>query len=387
MLTRSRYGIATTFALAGVLNAAWTVRIPALTDKLHLNAAALGTAVLCVGVGATLAMQCSRIIIARTGSRSMVMVAGPASAVLLAGLGLAPSYRWLLVAALAYGLAFGLLDMAMNAQAAVLERTAGRHLMNGMHAGWSIGSVVGGGFGALTAYVGMTFTQAVLGAAAICLPIALLLLFTYLPDPPTPVAQRRSAARISPLIYLVGAIALASFLIEGAVSSWSGLYVRDALRASDTVAALAYPTFEGGMIVGRMLGDGIRRSIGARVMLIAAGVVAAAGFVIAISASAWWLALVGFFVVGLASSTVVPLAFSMAGGLAPSGAGIAQVGAMGYGGMLVGPVLIGYVAQATSLRAGLLSVVGLALIMSVLGWLVPARIAEPAAADVLPPEA
>jgi MFS family permease len=338
---------------------------------LHLSPARLGTAVLCVGIGATVSMQGSRLVIGRTGSRRLLIWAAPATAVLVAGLGLAPGYGWLLAAALAYGMAFGLLDMGMNAQAAVLERAAGRHLMNGMHAGWSIGSVGGGAFGALTAYLGMTFTQAVVGALVIGLPSALLLTGTYLPDRPE-AAVRRSAGRVPPAIYLLGAITFLAFLVEGAVSSWSGLYVRDDLRATETIAALAYPCFEAAMIVGRLVGDRIRHAVGARLMLIVAGVLAAAGFVIAVFAPIWGLALVGFFVVGLAASTVVPLTFSIGGELAPSGAGIAQVGAMGYGGMLIGPVAIGYVAQATSLRTGLASVAGLALVMSVLGRLVPA---------------
>ena len=103
-------------------------------------------------------------------------------------------------------------------------------------------------------------------------------------------------------------------------------------------------------------------------MLTVAGFGVVAGFAVVVSAPSWWLALAGFFLVGLSVCTVVPLTFSIAGALDRSGAGIAQAGAMGYGGMLLGPVAIGYLANATSLRAGLLVSLGLGAVMSAGGY-------------------
>ncbi len=160
---RARIGSAATFALAGALCAVWTVRIPALTDKLHLDPAGVGTAVLLFGVGAMITMQLARVAITRLGSRRTLLLAAPGSAATSAGIGIAPTYPWLLVAAGLFGTAFGALDIGMNAQVAALERVSGRHLMNGAHAGWSVGSVLGGALGALSAYLHMSFTHAVVG--------------------------------------------------------------------------------------------------------------------------------------------------------------------------------------------------------------------------------
>lgn len=366
-ISRARNGAACTFGLAGGLCAVWTVRIPALTDKLDLDTAEVGTGVLAWGVGALIAMQVARLGIARIGSRRILLVAGPGSAVLSAGIGLAPTYASFLVAAVLFGAAFGALDIGMNAQVAVLERVSGRHLMNGAHAGWSIGSVVGGGLGALTAYLGWSFTQAVTGMAVIGLPFALALLPTYVKDPPIMVPAHGEKRRVPRVVYLIGAVTCASFVIEGSVADWSGLYLRDELGAREAVAALAYPCFELAMIIGRTAGDGLRRRVGARAMLTVGGIGAAAGFGVIVAAPHWWLALTGFFLVGLAICTVVPLTFSIAGSLDDSGAAIAQVGAMGYGGMLIGPVAIGYLANVTSLRTGLVVSIGLGVLTSVLG--------------------
>jgi predicted MFS family arabinose efflux permease len=258
----------------------------------------------------------------------------------------------------------------MNAQASTLERIAGRHLMNGAHAGWSVGAVCGGGIGALTAWVGFSYTQATVGTAVATLPIALLLMATYLRDGPSG-PKASGSAKVPRVVFLVGAVTFASFLIEGSVSNWSSLYLRDELGAVQAIAAFGYPSLELAMIVGRSFGDRVRRIIGSRVMLTMSGLVACVGLGLVVSARSWPLAVVGFFVVGLAVSTVVPLTFSIAGALAPSGAGVAQAAAMGYGGMLLGPVLLGLLADATSLRMTFVAVAGLAVLMSVVGRVLP----------------
>jgi MFS family permease len=369
-LRRARLGSAATFGLSGALCAVWTVRIPALSDKLDLSPAGVGTAVLVWGVAAMITMQLAQRAVARLGSRRTLLLAVPASTVLSAGVGLAPTYSWLLVAAALFGAAFGALDIGMNAQVAVLERVLGRHLMNGAHAGWSVGSVFGGLLGALSAYLHLTFGQAVVGMAVLCLPLAVALLPTYAADPPAAARTTAGRARVPRVVYLIGAVTCAAFIIEGSVADWSGLYLRDELHAREAIAALAYPCFEASMIIGRTVGDRVRGRLGIRTMLTGAGVGAAAALAVVVAAPHWWVALAGFFLLGLAICTVVPLTFSMAGALDDTGAAIAKAGVMGYGGMLVGPVAIGYLANVTSLRAGLLVSVVLAVITSVLGRVV-----------------
>jgi MFS family permease len=174
------------------------------------------------------------------------------------------------------------------------------------------------------------------------------------------------------MIYLVGAVTCLTFIIEGSVGDWAGLYLRNELGARESVAAMAFPCFQLAMIVGRTAGDAVRRRVGSRVMLTAGGLGALAGFGIVVGTPWWWLTFVGFSIAGLAVSTVVPLTFSIAGALDPTGAGVAQAGAMGYGGLLVGPVAIGYLANATSLRTGLVIVLVLAAAVAVLGRVLPA---------------
>ncbi|ACY99106.1 MULTISPECIES: MFS transporter [Thermomonospora] len=374
MLRWARLGTFLTFALTGLLCGVWVARMPALADKLHVGPGAIGMVLLVWGLAALAAMQGLRGVIARLGSRTMLRVSLPLSAATAVLVALAPSYGLLLAALAAFGMAFGVTDVAMNAQASVVERAYRRPLMSGMHAGWCVGAMTGGAAGALTALAGLSFTQSLLGTAALALPAALALGRTYLPDSPAaPGARSERRQRLPMPVYLIGALAFIAFMAEGAVADWSGLLLHGELGAPEWLAALGYPLFETAMLTGRLAGDRLRTHLGTRRLLVAAGLGTAAAAGVVLTAPTVPVALAGFFVTGLAVCTIVPTMISLAGTAAPgrSAASVAQVGAMGYGGLLLGPVLIGFLAEATSLRAGLGVVVVAALLVAAGARLLP----------------
>lgn len=373
-LRRARHRVLATFAFHGLIDALWLVRIPALTDKLDLRPGQVGAVGLCWGAGALLAMQGSVRILPAQGSRRILLVAGPATALGLGAFGLAPTYPLLLVVALAFGVAAGALDVAMNAQAATIERITGRAVMSGMHAAWSVGSVAGGALGALAASAGWGFTRSLTVAALATLPIPFALAPGYLRDVPERTGTPRRQVRMPALVYLAGGTVFLSFLIEGTSATWSGLYLRDSLHAREAVAATAYPLLQLAMIAGRLAGDPLRTRFGTRRVLVAAGLGVAAAFALVVAAPSWRLATVGFVAAGLAVAPVVPLGFSVAGAADPtgSGAGIAQAAGMAYAGTLGGPVVVGLLADATSLRGALVLAVALGLGVCLLGRSLPA---------------
>ncbi|GAA4127810.1 MFS transporter [Actinomadura keratinilytica] len=371
MLVRSRLGSFLTFALAGMLCGVWTARMPALADEFRTGESGVGIVVLVWGLGALAAMQGLRGVMARTGSRGVLRVALPLTALTYALAALAPSYGVLLAAVAVFGMAFGVTDIAMNAQASTVEQTYRRPIMSGMHAGWCVGAMSGGLFGVLTAALGLGFTQTALTAALLALPAALALGRTYLPDPAAPAASGgdgggRRRAGLPAAVYVIGVLAFLAFMAEGSIADWSGLLLNREMGASQALAALAYPLFELAMLLGRLFGDRVRVRLGTRRMLAAAGVGTSLSTAVVVLAPAAPVALAGFFLAGLAVCTVVPTMMSLAGTAAPgrSGAAVAQVGAMGYGGLLLGPVVIGFLAEATSLRVGVGLVVVLALLVS-----------------------
>ncbi|RFS85831.1 MFS transporter [Actinomadura spongiicola] len=375
MLLRARWGTFLTFALAGLLTGVWVSRMPALVDKFELSEAEVGIVVLVWGLGAITAMQALRAVMSRAGSRAALRVALPLTALTYSAVALAPGYGVLLAAVVLFGMAFGITDIAMNAQGTAVERAYKRPVMSGLHAGWSVGAMSGGILGVVTAAVGLGFTETVLAAAALTLPAGLALGRTYLPDPPAAASAGtgRRARRMPPAVYLIGALCFIAFMTEGSIADWSGLLLHDEMDASEAVAAAGLPMFEAAMLTGRIFGDRVRAHVGTRRLLAGAGVGTALGMTVVVLSPVPVLALAGFFVTGLMVCTVVPTTMSLAGTAAPErpGAAVAQVSAIGYGGLLLGPVVVGFLSDATSLRLGVGTVVVLALLIAAGARFVP----------------
>ncbi|UBU11979.1 MFS transporter [Nonomuraea gerenzanensis] len=382
-LRSARYGAVLTFVLAGLMVGTMTVRIPALTDKLGLSEAMVGTILLVWGLGALVTMQSMRRVMARVGSRTLLRAGGPLTALGLLGVALAPDLPLLLVAVALFGMAFGTVDVAMNAQGSAVEQAYGRPLMNGMHAGWCVGAISAGGLGSLAIAVGLPFTANVALIALVSLPALLLLGRTYLAEPPAAETAQEGRRRMPPIVYLLGTIMFFAFMVEGTVADWNGLYLRDELGAPEAVAALGYPVFEVGMLIARLTGDRLRLRFGVRGMLTVSGVATAGFFAVVLMAPAAVVAVSAMFFVGLGVATISPLTLSLAGTATDApGPAIAQAGAMGYAGLLLGPVVIGFLSDATSLRTALGIGVVLGVLIAVAGRLLPRR--EPAELGALP---
>ncbi|WP_344834601.1 MFS transporter [Nonomuraea dietziae] len=252
-----------------------TVRIPALTDKLGLSEATVGVILLVWGLGALVTMQSMRGIMQRAGSRTVLRVGGPATALSLLGIGCAPNLPSLLVAVAVFGMAFGTVDIAMNAQGSTVEQAYGRPLMNGMHAGWCVGAIAAGGIGSLAIALGLSYTANLSLVALISLPLVMIIGRTYLPEPPVVRTTAKARKRLPAVVYLLGAIMFFAFMVEGTVADWNGLFMRDELGAPEAIAALGYPVFEVGMLLARLGGDRLRGRFGVRGIMTVSGVATA----------------------------------------------------------------------------------------------------------------
>ncbi|MFD7083108.1 MFS transporter [Streptomyces sp. NPDC059918] len=375
-LARARGATAVTFALVGATSAVWVVRIPALRDKLGLSEAQVGIEVLAWGLGALIAMQASARLMATYGSDRILRYAVPASVASLLLLAFAPTFSVLVAGGLIFGALFGLVDVAANAQAAHLERACGKPLMGKMHAGWSLGAVVGGLIGAATASLGLGFSVSVATASLLALPVALFIMDRFHADPaddPDAAGGTVESRKLPRVIYLLGALMFCAFLAEGSVADWSSLHLHDSLGASEAVAALGYPVFELAMLVGRLGCDRVTERWGGRILLAGAGLAAAVGFAVLITTSRLDVALVGLALIGAAVCVVVPLTFSLAGlaGGDQRSAAIARAGMFGYSGLLLGPVAIGFIAEHGSLRMSFTVVVFTCLLITLGAWLLP----------------
>jgi MFS family permease len=312
----------------------------------------------------------------RIGRRPFLVLSGVVFGVGIAGLALAGGYRGLLgVLAVLYA-ASGLYDVGINASAVDAERRSRRSLMPLFHATFSgsaaAGAVLAGG---LLSF-GLDYRAVYLTLLAPLFPVLVAVSMTPPPgetrhDPDGTKGTAGYALFRSLPLLLVASIATLGLLAEGEMEHWSGIYLRDALGLPAFLGGTGVAAFYAAMAVGRLATAQVVASFGNRTTLLAAGLLVAVGMASSLATQRSALVVAGFLVVGLALSAVVPVAFSAAGNLFPdrSGAAISVVTTFGYGGFLVGPALVGGLAELTSLRLAL-GVIALAgLLVSVLSLL------------------
>ncbi len=367
---RAQVAVAATFFAHGLLFASWAAHIPHVKARLGIDDGTLGLALLGTPVGSVSAIAAAAYLVPRFGSRRVVAVALVGYCASGPLVGIAGSVAALFVALFLWGAFQGTLDIAMNTQAIAVERVKRNPVMNGMHASWSIGAFAGAGIGAVAVGLGVTLTTQllVLGTAAL-LAVGWLTMRLLLPDPPHDTAQARAehGRRFSAAMMLLGAVAFASMLCEGAAADWSSVYLHDSLGSSTAVSGLGYAAFALAMVAVRIFGDRLLRRFPAHELLPALALLTTATFAAALVIAAVPVGVAAFFVLGLGVGTVVPTAFSAAGrlpGVHP-GVGVAAVSGLGWAGFVCGPPAIGQLASATSLPLALALVPVLTAIIAV----------------------
>ncbi|MDV9170175.1 MFS transporter [Streptomyces sp. W16] len=425
-LARLRAVITAFFALDGFIFAGWVVRIPAIKHQTGATAGTLGLALLGVSAGAVITMMLTGRLCHRYGNHQVTV----ACAVLLSlSVSLPPlthSALTLGLVLLIFGAAYGGINVAFNSAAVDLVRAMRRPIMPSFHAAFSLGGMVGAGLGGLVAGA-LTPTQHLFGLTVIGLLVTALIgrpLLRLQPPaphegPPTrsPADSRTDRARCTPtdapsdqlpcttidipsdppphsptdspkhsphtqpqspprrlnprtrgLVITFGLIALCTAFGEGALADWSALHLQQDLDASAGAAAIGYSCFALAMTAGRLSGTRLLERLGRTRTLVSGGTTAAVGMLLGALAPTLWAAVLGFVITGLGLANLFPVAVERAGTLAgPDGVAIAST--LGYGGMLLGPPAIGFMAEWYSLPAALTSVAVLAATAALIGFL------------------
>ncbi|MDA0352504.1 MAG: MFS transporter [Chloroflexi bacterium] len=360
-LSRQRRAVAAVFFTHGVLLASWVPHIPFVKEQRALSDGALGLVLLALAGGAVVAMALSGPLIRRVGPHHVVRWTGLAMALTLPLPVIAPNVALLTAALVLFGGALGSLDIAMNAVAADVEVAFRRPIMSSFHGMYSLGALAGSLLAGALIEVGVAPSTQVLVVAVIAM-VAVLLVMRALRTPHRPVAQARLRLRIPRgRLLALGAMTFAVFLAEGAVADWSATLLRDDLGTSGAVAALGFAAFSTTMAIGRLTGDWINERVGAVNLVRLGSLVAAIGLGVGLALDSPIAVIIGFALTGAGLANVVPLAFTAAAsaGATPS-EGISSAATLGYFGLLVGPPIIGFIAEATSLAGGLAVVAALA---------------------------
>jgi MFS family permease len=381
--------VAAVFFVNGASFANWVARVPAVKDRIDAGTGTLGVALLGIAAGSLVSMPFAGRLCERYGSRTVVVGSGLMVAAGVSSLALAPSAAALGGLLAVYGAAFGLLDVSMNVQAVAVVRRVGRPIMPWFHAAFSLGGLAGAVTGGLAAGFDLSiaahFALVTLAVAA----VALLVRPYLLPDrvaapaavPAVASHGRRPGRRLTrgirlpriPLVVVgLGGIAGCSALAEGAMADWTALFLRDVRGLAAGTAALGYAAFSITMTVGRLGGEAAIRRLGPVQVLRIGGLTAAFGVLLAVVVASPAAAFVGFGLVGVGVCCAFPLALTTAGESSPGSGGseIATVSVIGYLGFLIGPPVLGLLAEVVELRGALLVVavagLGLAALASVL---------------------
>ncbi len=364
-----RVAVSAAFLIHSTVSGTWAPRLPAIKESLELSDGELGTALVGLAIGLLVGTRLAGAPVDRFGSRPVMMVGFPLLAATLLLPGVANSILTLLLSLFVLGLASGALDVAMNAQGIEVERHLGRPILSGLHGLWSIGLGIGAGLAALAAAIDadplehFAVVAAALAVASLVFMRGLLAAHRPAPDDPE---EERVTVRWSRALVLLGVIAFCSFVGEGAASDWSAVYLTQELSASPALGAVAFAAFAVTMAIARFAADPLRGRLGNVVLVRGGSLMAAAGLGLGLLVHEPAAAIGGFALLGLGLAPVVPIAFCAAGDLDPRATGrlVGRVATLGYVGSVAGPIMIGWLAEATSLRTALALVVALALLIA-----------------------
>lgn len=365
-LARARIAVHSIFLVSGASLGVWAAHIPALKSGLGLDDSELGLVLFSTGVGAVVAMPTAGALVHRFGAVRICVAAGLLLSLALALPPHAPNGPLLGLSAALIGLGVGMIDIAMNAQAAAIERAYGRPIMSSIHAFFSIGGLVGGAAGAGLIGLGAPPPFG-MGLPALALAATTLAAARWLDFGGDEPREAGPAFRLPNAAVLgLGLLAVCSFLCEGAMMEWSAVFLRDVAGAPLGLAAGGYAAFSAAMVVSRLIGDRIVHALGTARAVALSGAVSATGLLILTLAPDPLVAYAGIVIAGFGFGNIVPPLFSAATRApgVPPAAALAMVASMGYAVGLAGPPAIGFVSDAVGLRYGFAILVAAALVIA-----------------------
>lgn len=356
------------FLVNGFVYANWAARIPAMQEQHDLDNIQIGFILLAHSIGAFIAMPVTGFLISKYSSRKVTFASGVAFPFFFVMLPWSQGFLSLLIPFLLMGSATGMMDVAMNAQAVQIEKILKKPIMTMFHALFSIGMVIGGLLGSLAINQGWSLSTH--------FPIVFLISLTTLvfagkylyPDPQSYSSKEPWFILPKGPLVILGIIAFCCMMGEGAIADWSTIYMKEIVQSPTYLYAMGLTAFAALMTSGRLVGDQVRKRIRDRKILILGALLSIAGMLFTLLIDYPIIVIIGFGIVGLGLSNIVPIIYSLAGNMKKinPGVGIAMATTIGYSGFMIGPPLIGFIADASSLYYSMILLSVLFLLMFIL---------------------
>ena len=371
-LSRARIAVTVTFIINGFSAGSFVARIPDFKRILDISNGTLGLSLLFVSAGVFLALKPAGKYSAKFGSQPIIFFSTIALALSYLLLGALFSLTWFWITLFIFGFVLATQDVSMNAHAVVVEQRAGRRLMSVFHAMFSVGTLFGGILGGVLSQLEISPLTQASSLALVYIVAALLVRPLLLPASADTHHFGDEKRAKHPFIFpILGLFGLFAALSEGAAGDWGGVLARETFGASPFISTLPYIVFCTAMIIGRLSGDYLAHRFGASKVIAAGGVIAGTGLSAGLLIGGIPAIMVAWFLLGIGLSVVIPLMFSAAGTIAltkysgviaPSEA-VAKVSGVSYFGFVIGPPLIGFIADAFELRWTLMLLAGLSYLL------------------------
>jgi MFS family permease len=360
---RSRFAVSSYFLIGGTAIAVWGVHIPEVERRLQITHSVIGSIILLFGFGAFLAMQAMGWVIDHYGSKAVTALGGIATGLSLFIPAYANDVPSLAGGIFVLGASVGILDVGMNANGVVVERKYQRSIFSALHAMWSFGGIVGALIGgiALSLNTSMNVTLSVTGAIMAIASAALW--GSLVENKPTdlPAKHEKSAGnkanrKLLGIVLWVGFMACFAAIAEGSAVDWSALHLKTVLHASSGEAALGVGAFSAAMAITRLIGDKLVDRFGRFAVVRYGSLLASAGIATAVLATAPWVGVLGWAILGIGIAGVIPQLFIAAGNIGEeshSGRNMAKVFGLTYFGIMSGPAIIGFLTNWIPLNTAL----------------------------------
>ncbi|HSC66487.1 MAG TPA: MFS transporter [Cellvibrio sp.] len=357
------------FLITGLAMSAWAPLIPFVKARLEIGESTLGLLILCFGVGSLVAMPITGLLVNRYGCRRVITSSLLLMCMSLVCLAISPGITGMAINLFIFGMMLGGTDVAMNMQAVVVEKASGRAMMSGFHGFYSLGGIFGAVVMSALLWLGLSPFHALLSLTTV-----LLLMLAYCAKDLLPKdnlandSGEREPFFVLPRgkVLLLGALCFIAFLSEGAVLDWSAVFLNSVRQIDPVHAGLGYACFSVAMTIGRFTGDKIVNALGGTRVVLWGGLCAASGFLLVVFVPFSAAAFIGFTLVGVGASNIVPVLFTAAGNQdsMPMALAISAVVSMGYAGLLAGPAVIGFIAELSSLNVSFAIVAGGLLLLA-----------------------
>jgi MFS family permease len=350
--SRIRIAITLFYFGQGLAFASWASRIPLIKSQLGLSDAQLGTVLLMLPVGQLLTMPLSGRLVSKFGSHRLLPITALLYGFNLLGIGFATNGLQLGALLFLFGVIGNMCNISVNTQGVLGESIYRRPIMSSFHGAWSLAGFTGALIGLTTINLHMSTIQ----HFSLILTLLVLNIFvnrSYL-APPSENLQVKKSFSFKPdrILISLGVVGFCSMATEGAMFDWSGVYFHDIVKSPEALVTLGYASFMIMMAIGRFIGDFVLQRIGRQRTLQISGVLMFTGMAVSVAFPHIYTSTVGFMMVGIGVACNIPTVYSLAGKHAtiPSGMAIAMVSTVSYLGFLMGPPLIGYIAEIFNLR-------------------------------------